>query len=52
VATPWTESREATQAALDALRALYEGPLRNPTRARAMANARDALRGPDARDQA
>jgi hypothetical protein len=43
VATPWTETREATWAALDALRALYEGPLRNPTRARAMANARDAL---------
>jgi hypothetical protein len=41
---PWGgESREAARASLDALRALYEGPLRNSTRARALANARDAL---------
>ncbi|HEX3344549.1 MAG TPA: hypothetical protein VHS09_08235 [Polyangiaceae bacterium] len=40
---PWTESKEATRAALDALRALYEGPLRNAVRAKAMANARDAV---------
>jgi len=41
---PWAgESREAARASLDALRALYAGPLRNSTRARALANARDAL---------
>lgn len=40
---PWTEAREATRASLDALRILYEGPLRNAVRARAMANARDVL---------
>jgi hypothetical protein len=41
---PWSaESREAVGASLEALRALYEGPLRNGTRARALANARDAL---------
>jgi hypothetical protein len=41
--TPWTESPAATRAALDHLRVLYEGPLRNAIRARAMAHARDAL---------
>jgi hypothetical protein len=41
--TPWTESKDATREALDALRVLYEGPLRNAVRAKAMANARDAL---------
>jgi hypothetical protein len=41
---PWTsDSREATKSALEALRVLHEGPLRNATRARAFANARDAL---------
>ena len=41
---PWTsESREATRAVLDALRVLYEGPLRNAIRARALGHARDAL---------
>ena len=35
-------SRGAMVASLDALRALYEGPLRNAVRARALANARDA----------
>ncbi len=41
---PWTrDSREATRRALDSLRVLYEGPLRNAVRARALANARDAL---------
>jgi hypothetical protein len=41
---PWTsDSREATRIALDSLRVLYEGPLRNAVRARALANARDAL---------
>jgi hypothetical protein len=45
--TPWTTSREATRAALDVLRTLYEGPLRNPVRAQAMAHARDALGGAD-----
>ncbi len=41
--TPWTESAEATGAVLDALRGLYDGPLRNAIRARAFANARAAL---------
>jgi hypothetical protein len=39
----WTESKEATRAALDALRVLYEGPLKNAVRAKAMAHARDAV---------
>lgn len=39
----WTDSKEATRAALDALRLLYEGPLKNTVRAKAMAHARDAL---------
>jgi hypothetical protein len=42
-ATVWRDCPEATRAALDALEALYEGPLRNATRAKAIANARDAL---------
>jgi hypothetical protein len=41
---PWTsESRDATRTVLDALRVLYERPLRNSIRARALGNARDAL---------
>lgn len=40
---PWTEAREASRASLEALRVLYQGPLRNAVRARAMAHARDAL---------
>jgi hypothetical protein len=40
---PWTEAPAAMRASLDALRVLYEGPLKNAVRARAMANARDAL---------
>ena len=35
--------RPAMVAALDALRVLYEGPLRNAVRARAIANAKDVL---------
>lgn len=42
-AASWTETREATRATLDALRVLYEGPLKNAVRAKAIANARDAL---------
>jgi hypothetical protein len=42
-AEPWSGSREATVAILDALRTLYEGPLRNAIRARALQNAREAL---------
>jgi hypothetical protein len=42
--TPWRESSEATGAVLDALRAIYEGPLRNAIRARAFSNARGALK--------
>jgi hypothetical protein len=45
-ARPWSDSKDATRAALDALRALYEGPLRNSVRAKAMAHARDALSEP------
>lgn len=40
----WTATPEATRAALEALRALYAGPLRRSVRAKAMANARDALK--------
>jgi hypothetical protein len=40
---PWTDAKDATRAALDALRVLYEGPLKNAVRAKAMAHARDAL---------
>jgi hypothetical protein len=44
---PWTsDSRDATRAVLDALRVLHEGPLKNGIRARALANARDALGAP------
>jgi hypothetical protein len=41
---PWTATREATVASLDALRVLYEGPLRSALRAKAFANARDAVK--------
>jgi hypothetical protein len=41
----WTTAREATVASLDALRALYEGPLRKSMRAKFFAHARDALKG-------
>jgi hypothetical protein len=41
---PWDgDARSAARASLDILRSLYEGPLRNPTRARALAHAREAL---------
>ncbi len=41
---PWDgPCRSAMVAALEALRVLYEGPLRNAVRARAIANARNAL---------
>jgi hypothetical protein len=43
----WKESSESTRATLDALRALYEGQLRNAVRARALANARETLTGSD-----
>jgi hypothetical protein len=42
-AMSWNESRDATRATLEALRALYDGRLKNAVRARALANARDAL---------
>jgi hypothetical protein len=43
----WTDlTRAAAGAALEALRSLYEGPLRNATRARALANARDFVERP------
>jgi hypothetical protein len=44
-AARWDQSPEATAAVLDALGALYEGPLRSAVRARALRNARDALCG-------
>lgn len=40
---PWNDARPAARASLDALRVLYEGPLRNAVRAKAMAHARDAV---------
>lgn len=42
-AAPWEGRREAVVASLDALRALYEGRLRNHVRAKAIAHARDAI---------
>jgi len=43
-AGPWTgPARRAAHASLDRLRALYEGPLRNSVRARALANALESL---------
>jgi hypothetical protein len=44
--SPWTSARDATVASLDALRSLYEGPLRKSVRAKFFAHARDAVRGP------
>jgi hypothetical protein len=42
----WTDGAGvAAEASLDALRALYEGPLHNATRARALGFARDFVRG-------
>jgi hypothetical protein len=40
----WNQAPEATAATLDALRGLYDGPLRNAIRARAIQNALDALK--------
>jgi hypothetical protein len=39
----WKESPDAAAATLDAMRALYEGPLHNAVRARALANACEVL---------
>jgi hypothetical protein len=44
-AREWTGSREATGEALDALRVLYEGPLKNAMRAKVFGHARDAVKG-------
>jgi hypothetical protein len=45
-ARSWTDgARPAAEASLDALRALYEGPLHNGARARALAYARDFVHG-------
>jgi hypothetical protein len=45
-ASPWDAASAASiRAALDALRALYEGPLKNAVRARAIANAREGVAG-------
>jgi hypothetical protein len=43
-AASWVQAPDAAAAALDALRTLYEGPRRNAVRARAIANAREALK--------
>jgi hypothetical protein len=44
---PWTgKSGDAVRASLDALRTLYEGPLRNAIRSRALGHAREALDQP------
>lgn len=44
VAGPWTgPARPAARASIDRLRTLYEGPLRNAVRARALANALQSL---------
>jgi hypothetical protein len=44
---PWTgDSGDAVRASLDTLRSLYEGPLRNAVRARAIGHAREALDQP------
>jgi hypothetical protein len=44
---PWTgPSGDAALASLDALRALYDGPLKNAVRARALSHAREALGQP------
>jgi hypothetical protein len=44
-ASTWAETRLATRTSLSALVTLYEGPLRDTTRAKALAHARDALAG-------
>jgi hypothetical protein len=44
-AEPWMGARDASVVALDALRTLYEGPLRRSVRAKFFAHARDAVRG-------
>jgi hypothetical protein len=41
--TPWTDARDAALASLTALVALYDGPLRDPTSARALRHATDTL---------
>jgi hypothetical protein len=52
-AVPWTgESGDAARAALDALRTLYDGPLKNAVRARALGHARDALAQPGGQNTA
>jgi hypothetical protein len=42
-AAPWPATRLATRTTLSALVTLYEGPLRDPTRAKALSQARDTL---------
>lgn len=42
---PWEGRREAVVASLDALRSLYEGRLRSPVRARAIAHAKENALG-------
>jgi hypothetical protein len=44
-AAPWEGRREAVVASLDALRSLYEGRLRSPVRARAIAHAKQSVMG-------
>ncbi len=42
-ASPWGETKGATKVTLGALASLYEGPLKNATRAMALRNAIDAV---------
>jgi hypothetical protein len=42
---PWEGRRDAVVASLDALRSLYEGRLRSPVRARAIAHAKQNVSG-------
>ncbi len=42
---PWKETKDATAASLEALRGLYDGPLRKGVRGRAMARAKEAIEG-------
>ncbi len=44
-AGPWEGRGDAVVASLDALRSLYEGRLRSPVRARAIAHAKQSVLG-------
>lgn len=50
-AAPWEGRRDAVVASLDALRSLYEGRLRSPVRARAIAHAKQNVLGEGPRNK-